>query len=450
MRLLPTLFLTVSLLGVTAVHAHFSLPEEAPTAKLLALASKGVERQPNDARAHYTLARVHYFAFATGAKTLAVYLPRGEDRSLDVAPQERFTSLGENARYHEAKRRVLAELGRKEAPRYDTPEYQAYDEKLKAVEARLSTEGWVPATEQPEATAAAHLTRAAEEFQTTLRLDPKLALARIGYASLLEDAGAWIKQHPAASVPPAIRDATLTTILDAYRDAWQAEVAADLAHKEGRGTLGPYEMISYEAAQAYLRLAKANPAALTRDERKTADEMKRSSAKEERGPFAITPIVFCLRATPSFRELLAPEATVTFPLRGYGPAGSWPWVRPETALLVWNPSGSGRIASGAQLFGGYTWEQFWPTGYEPLAVLDADGDGQLTGPELAGLAAWFDVNGNGVADPGEVHPLAELGVVALTTRATGCVEGNVPTNPHGITFADGRVLPTWDWLVEEK
>ena len=134
-------------------------------------------------------------------------------------------------------------------------------------------------------------------------------------------------------------------------------------------------------------------------------------------------------------------------LRGWGPKERWPWLKADTALLVWNPSRSGRIASGAQLFGSYTWELFWKTGYEPLAVLDADGDGELRGPELDGLAAWFDHNGNGVSDPGEVQPLCEMGVTALATRATG-MEGRHPVSAHGITFDDGRVLPTWDWMVE--
>ena len=80
-------------------------------------------------------------------------------------------------------------------------------------------------------------------------------------------------------------------------------------------------------------------------------------------------------------------------------------------------------------------------------MLDADGDGELRGPELDGIAAWFDRNGNGVSDPREVQPLRDIGVIALSTRAAG-MEGRHPVNAHGITFSDGRVLPTWDWMVE--
>ena len=122
-------------------------------------------------------------------------------------------------------------------------------------------------------------------------------------------------------------------------------------------------------------------------------------------------------------------------------------MKPDAAFLVWNPSHSGRVQSGAQFFGSYTWELFWKTGYEPLAVLDADGDGTLRDAELDGLAAWCDRNNNGISDPGEVQPLADLGVAALATRAT-TAEGRHPMNPRGITFTDGRVLPTWDWIAE--
>jgi hypothetical protein len=59
---------------------------------------------------------------------------------------------------------------------------------------------------------------------------------------------------------------------------------------------------------------------------------------------------------------------------------------------------------------------FLTTDTRPLAALDDDHDGILTGKELAGLALWRDANGNGVADPGEVKPLSAYGIVALSCR----------------------------------
>jgi len=206
------------------------------------------------------------------------------------------------------------------------------------------------------------------------------------------------------------------------------------------------DMVSYEAGTAFVRLAENT--VLNDQEKLTLAEV-RSSLKRlsDRMVHAVTPLIFALRPASGIGELLAPEITVGFPLRGWGPIGRWSWVRPETALLVWNPSGSGRVASGAQLFGGYTWEMFWTSGYEPLAVLDADGDGVLRGQELKGIAAWFDKDSDGIASPGEVTPLTSLGITALATRALKN-EGPHPMNPHGVTFSDGRVLPTWDWMAE--
>ncbi|MBT3202234.1 MAG: hypothetical protein HN350_20220, partial [Phycisphaerales bacterium] len=45
---------------------------------------------------------------------------------------------------------------------------------------------------------------------------------------------------------------------------------------------------------------------------------------------------------------------VRFDLDGDGRAQSWPWVKPTTGILVWDPSGQGRITSGQQLFGSVT------------------------------------------------------------------------------------------------
>ena len=226
------------------------------------------------------------------------------------------------------------------------------------------------------------------------------------------------------------------------------EAVTDLKERGKRGAFSPMDMVSYEAGKAFIRLAEKEGAILSGDEKLTLTRIHESLEELEKDTGnTVTPIVFTTRAAGSVDELLASDLTADFPLRGWGPDGHWPWVKADTAILVWNPSRSGHIASGVQLFGSYTWELFWKTGYEPLAVLDADGDGELRGAELESLAAWFDRNGNGVSDPREVQPLRDIGVIALSTRAAG-MEGRHPVNAHGITFSDGRVLPTWDWMVE--
>ena len=225
------------------------------------------------------------------------------------------------------------------------------------------------------------------------------------------------------------------------------ELSEDMKERENRGMLSPWNMVSYEAGSAYVRLAERDEASLTVLEKNQLAKIRSSldALKKDTGR-AITPLILATRAVGGIDDLLAPERSVGFPLRGWGPDGRWTWLKPDTALLVWNPSGSGKVVSGAQLFGGYTWEIFWRNGYEPLAVLDADGDAMLRGDELAGIALWFDRNSNGVSDPGEVETLAEAGITALSTRPTATA-GIHPTNSAGVTFSDGRVLPTWDWMA---
>jgi hypothetical protein len=112
---------------------------------------------------------------------------------------------------------------------------------------------------------------------------------------------------------------------------------------------------------------------------------------------------------------------VKFDLDGTGRPQTYPWLRPDAAFLVWDPQHTGRITSGRQLFGNVTWWMFWNDGYQAMAALDDNHDGWLTGCELAGLALWFDVNQNGVSDPGEVIPIDKTDIegIAVLPEALG-------------------------------
>jgi hypothetical protein len=71
------------------------------------------------------------------------------------------------------------------------------------------------------------------------------------------------------------------------------------------------------------------------------------------------------------------------------------------------------ISSGEQLFGTSTFGKSWKNGYEALASLDANRNGEVGGLELADLALWFDHNQNGKSEEGEVRRLSEVGVTTL-------------------------------------
>jgi hypothetical protein len=101
------------------------------------------------------------------------------------------------------------------------------------------------------------------------------------------------------------------------------------------------------------------------------------------------------------------------------------------------------------LFGNVTFWLFWNTGYDALQALDDDANGVLKGEELAGLAVWRDDSVDGVSQPGEVHTLAALGIVELSTKHVSEDEhGDVLAYaPGGVRFRDGSTRTTYDVLL---
>lgn len=209
------------------------------------------------------------------------------------------------------------------------------------------------------------------------------------------------------------------------------------------------ELIAWEAGTSFLRLN------LERDELPAIDEMeteiratlKRLAATGWKRAW-VTPILFSFEQQGGLGELLAPNVFVSFDLDGTGRKQRWPWVKPDTAILVWDPDRTGRITSGRQLFGSVTWWLFFPDGYRALDALDDNRDGELAGAELAGLAIWMDANSNGVSDPGEVTAIEDTPIAGIETAAI-TTDGVSPANPIGLRLKHGRRLPTYDWVVRE-
>ena len=155
-----------------------------------------------------------------------------------------------------------------------------------------------------------------------------------------------------------------------------------------------------------------------------------------------------MRPDVALDELLDPEGTVNFDLDGDGTMEAWPWVKPDTGFLVWDPGRKGEVTSGRQLFGSYTFQIPWNDGYEPLALLDPNTDGNLPGAELDGIRAWFDRDSDGVSSKSEVVDLAELGIAAIGVNADHSKSG--PVCEHGLRLESGKALVTWDWLAKPK
>ncbi|MDX2275180.1 MAG: tetratricopeptide repeat protein [Hyphomonadaceae bacterium] len=157
----------------------------------------------------------------------------------------------------------------------------------------------------------------------------------------------------------------------------------------------------------------------------------------------VTPIVVPMRDAP-FAQLVDTESDVAFDLAGTGDRRAQGWLTPDAAWLVWDPQWRGRISSGFDLIGQRSWSVFWNDGFEALRSLDDNGDGELTGAELDGLALWRDENSNGLSEPGEVLPANVHGVTAIATRGATLRAGLMAAE-SGVHFDDGSVRPLYDW-----
>jgi hypothetical protein len=377
-------------------HARFaSVGRDVPVERLTRNLERYAREHPREAQGYYTLGRVHSLAFSLGTGQVQV------------------TGDGEDA-----------------LPGF--PPYQS-----------------IRAPRRPAGNLSAalrqHLEESVRSYRKAVSLDRENGLYWLGLGWMLEQGAAFADQVPAPfgeenagkRLPAADWQAQA---LAAYRRAYRLAVRKDLA-ATGFGPGADYA-ISLEAGEGILRLPRQGE----RTPAETAEvrEVENAVRTLKRKPRAITPIVFPLAAPAPLEALLAPGTTVSFDLAADGRAERWPWVKPETGVLVWDPSGIGRVTSGAQLFGSRTWQMFFRTGYEALAALDNDADGVLSGAELNGLAAWQDRNGNGASDAGEVRPLARLGITAVAVYPDGESSG-VPFHQRGLRTADGTCLPTYDW-----
>jgi len=375
--------------------ALWMAPTEAPADRLLKNVGNHVKRNPRDAQGYYVLGRLHSLVYAYESKTIGVYQKTPADLpSLPPGQSILVQRMGKGA---------LTKVSRH------------------------------------------HLLESIRNYRRATELAPNQPMAFLGLGWMLERGEAWASKLGA---PPGEKktgaEAWKESALAAYRKAYSLAVAGDLK----RNDLGPGadSAVSLEAGQAILRILA--PRKASSREMDEAIRIRETISKLESKPRMITPIIFSLERAASLDDLLAPDRLVRFDLAGDGKPGLWPWVKPETAILVWDPKRTGRIESGLQLFGSVTWWMAWQHGYQPLAALDDNQDCWLSGNELDGLAVWRDRNGNGISDRGEVTPLQSLGVNALAATATADQNG-IYFNSRGIRLDNGTFLPTYDWTPAE-
>lgn len=268
----------------------------------------------------------------------------------------------------------------------------------------------------------AHLAKAIEQYAEVVELAPDNLAAALGYAWCMDQSGQKRK---------AIRKYRMV-----IKVAWEKE--RDLK-QAGMG----WHSVTAEAAGYLIPL-------LDKDGDK--EEINTLQQRiEQMGTVArpITPIVIPLRNNLAAGDLENRSAMVAFDADGTGLRKRWTWITRDAGWLVYDPHHTGKVTSALQLFGGVTFWMFWENGYHALAALDDNGDGMLGGKELEGLAIWQDLNGNGISERGEVMPLAEWGIVAISCRYVRDLERSdrIAYSPQGVFFSDGSSRLTYDIIL---
>jgi tetratricopeptide (TPR) repeat protein len=275
-----------------------------------------------------------------------------------------------------------------------------------------------PQSREHHERARADLAKAIAAYADVVARAPSNAIARLGYAWSLDQAGE--KQKAIAEYRKVVE---LAWPADRKEKAFWKDPATD------------------EAARRLIQLL--DPVA---DAKEIGALEEKAAELQSRGRM-ITPIAIPLDGALT-RAPLAREARVLFDADGSGIRKRWTWITPDAGWLVHDPGGSGRITSALQWFGNVTFWLFWPNGYEAMAALDDDGDGELRGAELTHLAVWRDANQNGVSEPGEVKPAAAYRIAALACRYTaGDGVSIAAESSAGVTFMDGTTRATFDVLL---
>jgi len=274
-------------------------------------------------------------------------------------------------------------------------------------------------------TSQAHLESALKAYKQALELDKENLVIQLGLAWLTEQAGR--------------KDDAVKQYRTIAADAWEKDKSLTMLGMGGRTLTG--EVVSYLV-----------PLLDAEKDRREIETLRDHVATLRKLPYPITPIAVPLADGLTISDLEAPDARVSFDVDGSGLGREWSWITPKAAWLVSDPKLDGKIDSGRQLFGNVTFWMFWSNGYAPLAALDDDRDGILSGKELAGLALWRDANGNGVADPGEVKPVSAYGIVAISCKwqTLSTNADKVAFSPNGVVFQDGKTRPSFDLVLKAQ
>lgn len=413
-----------------------------PAERIIPNIEKHIQENPNDASAYYTLGRIHYFRFIN--KTILVpdyefdhthpmYWRKSE------GPESIEIIVSENAAYES-----LKEFGVVAPDEISVEKRRDFLSRFNSLKDTLREQGIKPQIE--EVIVLQHAEEAVKHLQEAIRLDSKNDLFHLTLASLYQQYIEYKRSSAIELEPDTLKAITVAAAKEHFFISFRYSQAIEKKHIFNTVS-GFGAFMSYESGNAYINLTPPDTERSKKDKRRIKKIRKHFNSLSKRDSFgSITPIIFTLTPHTHITDLLQPTLAVTFDLDGDGASEPWPWLKPDTALLVWDPDNTKSITSGRQLFGNATWWLLFTDGYRALDTLDNNRDGVLTHDELIGLSAWQDQNQDGISQSHEVTAVQELGITHISTQATSETQG-MPMNQTGITLQNQTTIPTYDWIT---
>ena len=271
-RPLSALHGAVWLLLAGTGHGDFALPQAAPVERLLRSAQLYLAAHPAEADAHYILGRIHYLAFARGAREVPVLREVGSAEKPAIASDGAIAFELYDARQKRADELALQDIG-ETGPRPSTDKASAFEEARGRRARQLEEQDWHPAGNLPVNEMTLHALAALAEFREASRLEPKRGLPVLALALLHEKVARWVIATKPPNLPSTLRPLNLTGAREAYLHAFRLAITTELA-LPARPASGLASLVSQQAGEAYLRLADHDRAKLKAPEKAALDEVR--------------------------------------------------------------------------------------------------------------------------------------------------------------------------------
>lgn len=133
-----------------------------------------------------------------------------------------------------------------------------------------------------------------------------------------------------------------------------------------------------------------------------------------------------------------------FDLTGSGFANKVGWITNNEGFLVLDKNNNGKIDDISEMFGNSS-----TSGFQSLSSYDTNKDGKMDSSDsiFKDLKLWQDTNNDGIAEPGELKSLSELGIksISLNAQRTNITQnGNQITQIASVEKEDGTILQAAD------